>query len=79
MSRALAAVDVKDFARHKGGPFEIHDGADDVGNLAHTADRLQGASTAGTPAMAWSTRLAVICTIWPLPRFSISAMASCVM
>ena len=37
------------------------------------------ASTDGTLELAWSTRLVVIWTTWPLPCFSISAMASCVM
>src|SRR6266478_2398777 len=37
------------------------------------------ASTDGTCEFACSIRLVVICTTWPLCRFSISAMASCVM
>ncbi|MNH47262.1 hypothetical protein D3C79_1104150 [compost metagenome] len=37
------------------------------------------AKTDGTPSMAWSTRLVVMLTTWPLPCFSISAMASWVM
>src|SRR5258706_11485787 len=37
------------------------------------------ASTDGTWEFACSIRLVVICTTWPLCRFSISAMASCVM
>ena len=37
------------------------------------------ASTAGTPVIAWSTRLVVIWTTWPRPCFSICAMASCAM
>jgi len=40
---------------------------------------VNAASTAGKSAMARSTRLVVICTMWPLPCFSISATASCVM
>ncbi|MNO01711.1 hypothetical protein D3C81_2219370 [compost metagenome] len=35
------------------------------------------ASTDGTPSIAWSTRLVVTLTIWPLAFFSISAIASC--
>jgi hypothetical protein len=38
-SGALAAVDVKDFARHKAGRFQIEDRIDDVGDLADTANR----------------------------------------
>jgi hypothetical protein len=34
------------------------------------------ASSAGTPEIAWSTMLVVICTMWPLLCFSISAMTS---
>src|SRR4029077_12194260 len=37
------------------------------------------ASTEGKRESAWSIRLVVIWTMWPLPRFSISAIASCVM
>ena len=40
---------------------------------------MRDASTEGTADNAWSTRLVVIWTTWPPPRFSISAMASCVM
>ena len=36
-------------------------------------------NTDGTPSMAWSTRLVVTLTIWPLAFFSISAMANCEM
>src|SRR5471030_2491930 len=36
------------------------------------------ASTDGTPLIAWSVRLVVIVTTWPLEFFSISAIASCV-
>ena len=126
MARALAAVDVQDFARHESGALQVEDCVDDVGNVAHPPDRVQGgergvgfggfigdlmmpgataftrmpvfaysiasdlvapfkpplvseASTEGTPDLAWSTRLVVTCTIWPLRCFSISAMASCVM
>jgi hypothetical protein len=43
VARALAAVDVKDFARHKAGRFQIEDRVDDVGNLAHMANRVQRA------------------------------------
>src|SRR6266446_7633793 len=42
VSRALPAVDVKDFAGHEAGPFEVEDRVDDVGDLADTADRVQG-------------------------------------
>src|SRR4051794_41102130 len=38
---------------------------------------VSAARTAGTLELAWSTRLVVICTTWPLPCFSIAAMASC--
>ena len=37
------------------------------------------ASTVGTPAIAWSVRLVVMFTMWPEPRFSISAVTRCVM
>jgi hypothetical protein len=40
--RALAAVDVQDFARHEAGRLEIEDRVDDVGDLTHMADRVQG-------------------------------------
>src|SRR5690348_7323071 len=40
MTCALAAVDVKDFARHKAGLFEVEDRVDDVGDLAHPSDRV---------------------------------------
>src|SRR6266436_8422670 len=40
---ALTTVDVKDFARHKTGSLEVEDRVDDVGDLAHMADRVQPA------------------------------------
>ena len=43
MAGALAAVDVQDLAGHEGGTFEIKDRIDDVLDLAHVADRVQGA------------------------------------
>ena len=42
VASALAAIDVKDFAGHEAGPFEVEDRVDDVGDLAQTADRVQG-------------------------------------
>ena len=42
MARALAAVDVQDFARHEAGRLEVEDGLDNVGDLAETANRVQG-------------------------------------
>jgi hypothetical protein len=41
VARALAAVDMKDFARHEAGRLEVEDRADDVGDLAHAADWVQ--------------------------------------
>jgi hypothetical protein len=126
VARALPTVDVKDFARHEAGPFEVEDGLDNGGELAETANRVQGSELSicldgmhrrldgagcdrvhpdtalrildrerfgrgiqtalrqrreydGTLAIVWSARLVVICTTWPLPCFSISATASCVM
>ena len=38
MARALAAIDVKDLARHEAGPFEVEDRVDDVGDLAQMAN-----------------------------------------
>jgi hypothetical protein len=43
MAGALAAVEVKDFARHKAGRFQAEDRIDDVGDLAQTANRVQRA------------------------------------
>ena len=42
MTCALSAVDVKDFASHEGGRLEVEDRANDVGDLAHVADGVQG-------------------------------------
>jgi hypothetical protein len=42
VSRALAAVDVKDFAGHKAGPFEVENRVHDIRDLAHMAARVQG-------------------------------------
>jgi hypothetical protein len=38
MARALTAINMKDFASHKGGRFQVQDGVDHVGDLAHMAD-----------------------------------------
>ena len=38
VTRALAAVDVKDFAGYEAGRFEVEDRADDVGDLAQMAE-----------------------------------------
>jgi hypothetical protein len=43
MARALPAVDVEGLAGHEGGRFEIEDGVHDVGDLAHTAERVEAA------------------------------------
>ena len=43
MAGALAAVDVKNFARHEAGPLEVKDRVDDIGDLAYVPDRVQGA------------------------------------
>ena len=43
MAGALGAVDVKDCARHKAGRFQVEDRIDDIGDLAHTANRVQRA------------------------------------
>src|ERR1700676_817320 len=43
VARALTTVDVKDFARHEAGRLEVEDRVDDVGDLAHMADRVQSA------------------------------------
>jgi hypothetical protein len=37
-----AAVDVHNSARHEAGPLEVEDRLEDVGDLAHTAERVQG-------------------------------------
>src|ERR1700675_3872565 len=42
MTSALAAVDVQDFAGHEVCRLEIEDRVDDIGDLAHMADRMQG-------------------------------------
>ena len=42
MACALTAIDLKDFAFHEAGPFEVHYCANDVGDLAQTAARVQG-------------------------------------
>ena len=39
---ALAAIDMEDLAGHEARGFEVEDRVDDVGDLAHTADRVQG-------------------------------------
>ena len=43
MAGALTAVDVQDFAGHEAGLFEIKDRIDDILDLTHVADRVQGA------------------------------------
>ena len=48
MTGALATIDVQDLAGHEAGLFEIEDGIDDVGGLAHVADRVHGADLAVT-------------------------------
>src|SRR4029077_6362898 len=40
---ALTTVDVKDFARHEAGRLKVEDRVDDVGDLAHMANRVQDA------------------------------------
>jgi hypothetical protein len=42
MTGALAAIDVKDFTGHEVGRLEVQDRVDDIGHLAHMADRMQG-------------------------------------
>ncbi len=42
MTGALAAVDEQDLAGHEAGTFEIKNRVDDVLDLAHVADRVQG-------------------------------------
>jgi hypothetical protein len=126
MARTLAAINVNGLTGHKGGRLQKENRVDNVGDLAHPAERVQlgelrmcfdgmhrrlddagraaltlmpslaysiasdlvaalkppfvsEASTDGTCEFACSTRLVVICTTWPLCRFSISAIASCVM
>ena len=73
MTCALAAVDVKDFARHEGCGIEVEDRADDVGDLAHMADRVRASSCAyistgfiGDLMMPGATAFALI------PRFAYS-------
>ena len=46
--------------------------------VAALAPFVNAVSKAGTREFAWSVRLVVIWTTWPLPCFSISATASCV-
>ena|SRR6516165_11714316 len=46
MTCALAAVDVKDFARHEGCRLEVEDRANDVGDLAHMVDGCRASSCA---------------------------------
>jgi hypothetical protein len=38
---ALAAIDLNSLACHEAGRFKIEDCADDIGDLAHTAKRVQ--------------------------------------
>ena len=46
MARALTAVDVQDLASHETRRLEIQNRSDDVGDLSHAAQRLQGAQPA---------------------------------
>src|SRR6266403_4472771 len=41
VARALPAIDVEGLAGHEGGRFEIEDGVHDVGDLAHSAARVE--------------------------------------
>ena len=41
MARALPAVDVEGLSGHEGSRFEIEDSVDDVGDLAHSAERVE--------------------------------------
>src|SRR5882762_6708041 len=43
VARALPAVDVEGLSGHEAGRFEIEDGVHDVGDLAHSAERVEGA------------------------------------
>ena len=43
MARALPAVDVEGLSGHEGGRFEIEDSVHDVGDLAHSAERVEAA------------------------------------
>ena len=43
MARALPAVDVEGLSGHEGGRFEIEYGVHDVGDLAHSAERVEAA------------------------------------
>jgi hypothetical protein len=43
VARALPAVDVKDLACYKFRRLEVEDAVDDLGNLAHAANGVQGA------------------------------------
>ena len=41
MTGALASVDMEHLAGHEAGGFEVEDCFDDVGNLAHAAERVK--------------------------------------
>src|SRR5207245_9878296 len=43
VARALPAIDVKGLSGHERGRFEIKDGVHDVGDLAHSAERVEAA------------------------------------
>src|SRR6266404_3847496 len=43
VARTLAAVDVEGLSGHEAGRFEIEDGVYDVGDLAHSAERVEAA------------------------------------
>jgi hypothetical protein len=43
VARALPAVDVEGLSGHEGGRFEIEDGVHDIGDLAHSAERVESA------------------------------------
>ena len=57
MTGALTAIDAKDFTRHEAGRLEAENRVDDVGDLTHMADRMQGAELQSGPP--WSAQNAV--------------------
>ena len=54
MARALAAVDMEDFACHEAGRLEIENGIDNIGNLTHVTDRVQLTPVAIHEAMCFA-------------------------
>ena len=50
MDGAHAAVDMQDLARDERGGLQVDHRVDDVANLAHPADRLQGGEDRGLPS-----------------------------